>query len=333
MGASNHKLLCMLALTAVFAGSAFASPLNSKLLSLVPPGAEIVAGFENQPALHGHGQLLLTTHNNRLDLDDWQALAGVDHKRVVQEVIEVAASPTGGGKLTEHLLLVAGRVDTERIFSAAHLNGAEKSEFEGQMVMLIPPFTREKTEMPETRWLIILDSRIAMLGTPLLVQGALRRYLSHADTDMPLLERLSQLPNDVGSWNVLVSPRRAPTDYTVAQPTSPWARLLQGAEVLMIGARFGSRVRIDLSFHARGESGQEFLTEKAESFAEVFASGPSDGRSPRPSQNRLGNLRLEPNHLEASIELSQAQFEQWGEQTTSLRITQPSTSRTAPRGE
>ena len=79
MGASDHKLLFTLALTTVFAGSGFASPLNSKLLSLVPPGAEIVAGFENYPALHGHGQLLLTTHNNRLVLDDWQALAGVDN--------------------------------------------------------------------------------------------------------------------------------------------------------------------------------------------------------------------------------------------------------------
>jgi len=68
------------ALTAFFAGSGLASPLSSKLLPLVPSGAEIVAGFENHPTPDSHGRLLLTTHNNRLDLDDWQALTGLAPK-------------------------------------------------------------------------------------------------------------------------------------------------------------------------------------------------------------------------------------------------------------
>ena len=47
----------MLVSTAVFAASGFASPLNSALLPLVPPGAEIVAGFDNHPAGNARGPI------------------------------------------------------------------------------------------------------------------------------------------------------------------------------------------------------------------------------------------------------------------------------------
>ena len=75
-----------------------------------------MAGFENYNDPRHHGQLVLTTRNNRLDLADWQAISGVDHQRAFDEVIEVAASPVGG-QLIEHLLLVAGRFDTDRSFA------------------------------------------------------------------------------------------------------------------------------------------------------------------------------------------------------------------------
>ena len=80
--------------------------------------------------------------------------------------------------------------------------------------MLIEPFARERGLIVGTRWLIILENRIAMLGTPLLLQRALHRYLNHADIDMPLRERLSQLPRETSSWNVLSSLPKTPTEYT-----------------------------------------------------------------------------------------------------------------------
>ncbi len=44
----------------------FASPAESKLLSLVPAGSEIVAGIEDPHNPGSHGRLLLVTHNNNL---------------------------------------------------------------------------------------------------------------------------------------------------------------------------------------------------------------------------------------------------------------------------
>lgn len=96
------KGLFTVALTGFWAGSGLASPLSSKLLPLVPGGVEIVAGFENHPGPYSHGRLLLTTHNNRLDLDDWQALTGVDNNRIFDEIIEVAASPCSWKALRTH---------------------------------------------------------------------------------------------------------------------------------------------------------------------------------------------------------------------------------------
>jgi hypothetical protein len=315
----------------VFAASVFpsctASPSNSKLLWLVPPGAQIVAGFENYRDPHHHGQLVLTTRNNRLDLADWQAIAGVDHQRAFNEVIEVAASPMGG-LLTEHLLLVGGRFDADSIFRSAELNGARKTLYEGQTVMLIEPFTREKGLMG-TRWLIILDNRIAMMGTPLLVQRALRRYLTHADIDMPLRERLSQLPLEVSSWNVLSSLPAAPTEYMAPQPKNPWGRFFEGAEVMIVGVRFGSKVRVHFSLHASADHGTQFFEQKTASFADVFA--PERTGAARPA--RVGDVEVAADRVQGSIELSKKQFDAWGDWTTNFGHAPATPERSASAGQ
>jgi hypothetical protein len=315
----------------VFAASVFpsctASPSNSKLLWLVPPGAQIVAGFENYRDPHHHGQLVLTTRNNRLDLADWQAIAGVDHQRAFNEVIEVAASPMGG-LLTEHLLLVGGRFDADSIFRSAELNGARKTLHEGQTVMLIEPFTREKGLMG-TRWLIILDNRIAMMGTPLLVQRALRRYLTHADIDMPLRERLSQLPLEVSSWNVLSSLPAAPTEYMAPQPKNPWGRFFEGAEVMIVGVRFGSKVRVHFSLHASADHGTQFFEQKTASFADVFA--PERTGAARPA--RVGDVEVAADRVQGSIELSKKQFDAWGDWTTNFGHSPATPERSVSAGQ
>jgi hypothetical protein len=307
------KGLFTVALTACLAGSGLASPLSSKLLPLVPGGAEIVAGFENHPGPYAHGRLLLTTHNNRLDLDDWQALTGVDNNRIFDEIIEVAASPAAG-PLSEHLLLVAGRFDRERIFGSAELNGAESVEFEGQKILRIKPFTRERDDMLDTRWLVILDNHIGMLGTPWLVQKALRRYANHSVPDSILEERLTLLRPDVTSWNVIVEPPATVKSINFAQPHNAWALLQEDADVLMVGARFGSRIRVDFSIHARAERGAEFFSRKAAFFTDAMAyEAGQEPTSPVVTQ-RLQNYSLEGNRVQGSVELSSRQFQAWCDQ-------------------
>jgi len=308
------RAFCFLLALAGFASlSCSASPTNSKLLWLVPPGAQIVAGFENYHDERHHGQLLLTTRNNRLDLADWQAIAGVDHERAIEEVIEVAASPDGG-VLPEHLLLVAGRFNCNKILRSLQLSGAKQTEYEGQQVILVEPFAREKGVMNGTRWLIILENRLVMLGTPSIVQKSLHRYLNHADVDMVIRERLSQLPLDVNSWNVLSSLPKTPTYYTAPKPASPWARFFEGADVLIVGARFGSKIRMHFSLHANEDRGKRFFEQKTTSFADVFAPGRTGSSRPP----RVGDVEVRPNRVQGSIQLSRKQFDAWSDWTNNF---------------
>jgi len=302
-------------LTAFFAGSAFGSPLSSRLLSLVPPGAGIVAGFENHTGADFHGRLLLATHNNRLDLEDFQSLTGVDSKRVFDEVIEVAAAAPLGGSLSEHMLLVAGQFDRERIFSSIELNGAGNFQYQGQQILLIRPLTRERGDMVDTRWMVILDNRTGIFGTSWLVKLALRRYAQHAATDSVLEERLSLLRRDVTSWNVLVNSAKSQTNINFEQPHGAWAQLQQDADVLMVAARFGSKIRVDFSIHANAERGPEFFTRKAGFFTDALLSDPkTKGSSSGEAHRGLENFFLEPNRVQGSVYLSSKQFAAWCEQ-------------------
>jgi hypothetical protein len=327
MTSALRRSVLVLLFGAMVSLSSAASPANSRLICLVPPGAQIVAGFENYRDPRHHGQLVLATRNNRLDLEDWQAIAGVDHRRRFEEVVEVAYSPVGG-MLTEHLLLVAGKFNSERIYRSAELIGAKRSAFEGQALLEIEPFAREKGKMLATRWLVILGDRVAMLGTPLLVQSAIHRYLNRVDTDMALRERLAQLPPDVSSWNVLTSLPKARTEYTVAQAKSPWARFFEEADVLMVGVRFGPKIRVHFSLHASGDRGQEFFKRKAVTFASVFGAG-RNGR--RPSV-RLMDVAVDSDHVQGSVELSREQFDTWGDWTNNFGHLPPPPGHTGGTG-
>jgi len=305
-------------LAALSAENGLASQLSSRLLPLVPPGAEIVSGFENQPTLYTHGRLLLSTHNNRLDLDDWQALTGVDTRRVFDEVIEVASAGPDG-QLTQHLLLVTGRFDRERIFSAAELNGAGDVEYQGERILVITPFARERGDMIDTRWLVILDNRTGVLGTPGLVQQALRRYAGHALPDPVLQERMTDLRPDVTSWNVLFASPRSENNINFKLPHSAWASLQEGADVLLVAAHFGPHIRVDFVVHAQSQPDPGFFHRKAAFFTAAFgrnAESPATSDSPELLESRLQNFSLEAERVQGSIEMSHEQFVQWCQQLT-----------------
>lgn len=313
MGSRSRALCLGLALASSVSPLCLASPSTSKLLWLVPPGAQIVAGFENYKDEHHHGQLLLTTRNNRLDLTDWQSIAGVDHERAFREIIEVASSPLGG-QLPEHLLMVAGRFDQGTIFRSLRLHGATETQYLGQSAMLIEPFPRERGIMIGTRWLVILDNSLALFGTPASVIAAMNRYVQRANVDMVLRERLSQLPLDVSSWNVLSSLPKAPTQYIAPQASNPWSRVLAGANVLIVGARFGAKIHVHFALHANQDRGAEFFEQKTASFAEVFA--PEHTGSSRPP--RLAGVERGPDRIQGSIQLSRKQFDAWSDWTNNF---------------
>jgi len=229
-------------------------------------------------------------------------------------------------------VLVGGHFDKEKIFKSVEMNGAQRSAFAGETVMVIKPFAREQGDMLDTRWLVILDNRIGIFGTQWMVERALKRYTGHADIDMPLMERLSLMRSDVTSWSVLVTPQETARAYLVSKANTPWSRFMEDAEVLMVGVHFGSKVRVDFLLHAPADHGTEFFEQKAESFAEVFATD-ADLRPGQSRRRRLGNVAVETDHVQASIEMSAKQFDQWADQTNRSRTTASLLAHATSRGE
>jgi hypothetical protein len=312
MGPCILRLFYSVTVILVFAASGFASPVNFKLLPLVPAGAQIVAGFQNphDPGVPT-GRVLLTTHNNRLDLDDWISLTGVDSTKVFDEVIEVAMS-SDTVELQEHLLLVAGHFDRARIFRSAEQNGAAHVSYLGETALLIKPYAREQKDMMETRWLIILNDQTGIFGTPAMVQLALQRYGGHYLADPALAERLSRLRSDITSWNVLLPPSKTKKDMGFVQPHGAWSQLLDGADLVIVGTHFGSKIRMDVVVDDGKSRGAAYFTEKAGYFAAVFSvEASSRGDLSAREQPELRDLRVEKDRMQGSIVLSPKQFYAW----------------------
>ena len=305
----------------------FASPAQSKLLPLIPPEAQVVAGVEDPRNPDTRGHVLLVTVKNPFDFDDCVSLTGVDTHRSVDETIWVAAS-SPQGELNEHMLLVRGRFDRAHIFEAAEQNGATTTVYHGLEVLLVKPFAREQRQMHETRWMAILDRRTVVLGTPWLVQKALDRYAGHEQTDPLMADRLGRLHPQVNSWSVLVMPHGMSFKHAAAgQSSAPWIDLLgkdvlDGAEELTLGIRYGSTSRID--FVVRNPDNRKFLssTNTADGVArrQLFEAGSSLTLRPR-----LENLSIEQNLIQGSFVLPGKQLDacftlaSCGEPVTTLR--------------
>ena len=308
MNTMQSTLKRWLFLSAIIAGIAihgFASPAQSELLSLVPASAQIVAGIEDPHNPNSHGRLLLVTHSNSLDFTDWVALTGVDEQREADEVIEVAAS-SSLGELKEHLLLVEGRFDAERIFHAAEQNGAVQMQYRDQTVLLVRPFPREQAEIAGTRWMVILDDRTALFGTPLLVQEALDRHAAHAATDSLLAGHLAQLRPDVNSWNVLIMSSETLTRHLApGELHASWTHILDGADELTVGIHYGSMARVDFVAHTLREH-------QTSDVAALFAQ-PQFVRTGlfHAQRLRLENLSVERNHIQGSVALPGKEFDAW----------------------
>ena len=223
-------------------------PAEDPLLRLVPANAEIVAGIEDPHHGDQRGRLLIVTHSDNVDLQDWTALAGVYDGQHVDRLIEVAAS-SPRGELIEHLLLARGAFNGWRLLNAARHSGGPNYNYHGVQLVQLNPSPRENKEMRDTRWLAVLDDNTVVFGTPLLVKSALDRYASSAPVDPALAKRLSELAPDVNSWSILNMPGQVMEAHIlpgVLEATS--AELMRHATSFSVSIHYGSKERIDFAF-------------------------------------------------------------------------------------
>jgi len=219
--------------------------VDRKLLSLVPPGAEVVAGMDTPPPKDQPGSFVLITHNNTVDLNDFQALTGVDSARIVRHVIFVAIHGYTT-LLGEHSMMVSGQFDQTRIYKSATDGGAQVFRYRGIPVLEIQPFARESADFHDDRWFAILDSNLVLFGSIGAVQQELNRYLDGSATDPVLTSKVARLRHDDETWCLLSSPSQYPEIERALDSLNPkLAKLVAGADAFQFGIRYRKEVELE----------------------------------------------------------------------------------------
>jgi hypothetical protein len=286
-------------LCAIAPASALPPVQDPRLLSLVPPGAEIVAGITvGLPLSH-----LVVTRNNTTDLQDLESFTGVDPTRMIRAAILIAASGTGGF-LSEHSLAASGRFDTKHIFKAAKENGATEGQYLGVPVLIIPPLDRDKGISEDVRWFAVIDSQIAVFGTIPMVREELSRSLARSQPDPSLTRDLSRLRSNDQSWCLLSS---AVQKMGVA---SRWLAMLDPArgqadfvnDRVVMGTHFGRQIEIELE-----DIPDSAITEDQLQPQPDASQTPRQGTAPLASQFVPNN----DTSLHKVIRLSKKQYDQW----------------------
>jgi hypothetical protein len=239
-------LILLMSVLPLFAAStSSALSLDQKLLALVPPGAQAVAGMDSPPPRDKAGSFVLITHKNTMDLEDFFALTGADTSRSVHHAVFVAMDGGTNG-LDEHSLLVSGHFDQTHVYKSAADGGASLVQYRGISVMTIQPFARELKTFNEIRWLAILDSDLLLFGSITSVREELDRYLDGSATDPVLLHKLARMRNDDETWSVLAVPARNPEIQVALESLdSKLADLAKGAEAFQFGVRYRKQVEFE----------------------------------------------------------------------------------------
>jgi hypothetical protein len=285
---------CGALLCAIGPASALPSGQELRLLPLVPPGAEIVAGFtQGQPLSH-----LVVTRNNTTDLLDFESIAGVDPTRMIAAVIVITASGRRGF-LSEHSLVASGRFDAGHIFKAAKENGATESEYLGIPILIVPALDRDKGVSDDVRWFAVIHSEIVVFGTIPMVREELSRSLARSPADPSLREDLSRLRLNDQSWCLLSSAvhRRDETRRFLAALDPEPGQADSANDRVIMGIHFGKRIEIE--FEAVSDSQPQNQPEASQTsepdMAPVASHFVSNGDTT----------------LHKVIRLSKKQYEQW----------------------
>ncbi len=254
-------------LLCVFGTASASSPgADPSLLSLVPPGAVIVA----EVTYGAEPTFLVLTRKNIADLMDLQSISGVDPTRMIGLTLFIAVRD-GQGLVSEHSLLASGHFDTRHIFKAAMENGAIKTEYRGIPVLILRLVERDKGISRGLRWLAFIDSQMAIFGTIAMVQEELSRYLAHSPADLSLMERLSHLRSTDQSWCVLT-----PTIHNKELVRRTLAALEPNPGEpdhddygLIMGIHFGRRVEIEYESVPDAGNSEEHQTQIQPGFSQA----------------------------------------------------------------
>ncbi len=151
-----------------------------RMLSLVPPTSQIVAGVTATPRTRREGSFVLFTVANRIDYEDFLAIAGSDSLLQLDRLIFTATVGATNAD-AEHSVIVSGRLRADRIArSGEYLSGLQ--EYRGIVMVGVRPLERERAYFRQDRLLAIIGSDLAIFGTPNCVREELDRFFGWGES-------------------------------------------------------------------------------------------------------------------------------------------------------
>jgi hypothetical protein len=276
---------------------------DAKLLSLVPPTAQSVAGMIAPRRGTEPSSFLLITHNNLMDLNDFIALSGADDSRVIEQVIMVASD--GGGAVAGHSLLASGHFDQGVVYRSAYRSGAgaKAIQYRGIAVLEMQPFARERDSFRDVRWLAMMDGKLAAFGTSRLVQQELDRYMAHSVADPGLERRLAHLRRDDATWCVATLPdHNSEIKAVFKMLDARLAELLRAGDTIQFGIHYGRQVEFEyeVGLASRREA------ESIQAFLQPPVTGPKE-----PSSLPVADLMSVDDGIRGVLKVSKERYEAW----------------------
>ena len=280
------KLVTGFAMILACKGNAARSP-DMRLVSLVPPSSQIVAGMSAPSNEFSRTNFFLMTPANRTDFADFAAIVGSDPSRIIDQMI-FTDSPSRSAGAAEHSLLVSGRFDANRILHNANINEVTDAK-DGIRIAVVKPFDRERSSFNEQRLLGIIDSRYLLLGSVASVEQEIGRYLNGSRPDISIIKRLQRLQRGADSWSLLSPVRFSSYLREVLSQLAPeLGSVGEHSCAFEFGIRYGwSRVEVEYSFNSICDSDSE---NRAEATIGKDPFWPGAGRSFAPAPAGTGDL-------------------------------------------
>ena len=294
------RTLAMLFFPLIAFEMVWAAPPDPKLLSLVPPDTQLLAGACNQTHPGIPESFLLTGRYNLIDRRDFLSLAGVDDSMKIGQMI-FAAGGSDARTWGEHSILASGIFNQERIYKSAVQNGATVTEFKGIRVLVQPPFERELGTLKEVRWLAVLESKVALFGTRSSVELELLRYLARSAADPLLMQKVSRLRADNATWSVLGSFDIDNELEQVFGSLDPvLANLIHDRKSFQFGVRYGKKIELEYDVVAPSAAPAQSISNFS---GQSLVEGNGNGSSLLSRQDPAG--------LHGVVKLTTAQYKAW----------------------
>ena len=278
----------------------FALPPDPRLLSLVPPASQIVAGAVAPLEDSHRDNFLVFTRANTLDIEDFFSLVGADASREIRQVI-FAASAGRDGAPPEHSLLVIGHFDSDRLYRSASTTSIA-SNYHGVDLLVVHPLERERAILTDDRWFAIVNSRLAIFGTVLSVKEEIDRYLSRAAPDVSIVQKLNQLQNQNETWCLISSlSLEVGIPRVLRNLDSAFADIEPESDTLLFGMKYGRQIEFEYVIHPSPDP-QAVLVPRRPNTRMVTSAGHELFLNPD-SRVLPGNRRV--------VKISRARYEKW----------------------